>query len=151
MIGKARRTTKLSVAIDPFTEAENLPLQLLAQVHPLDELHHEIWLLVPQHPRVDHVDDVGVPGSRRRLRLAPHPIHELRSHPVFRMQHLQGEAATEGQVLSLVDRPHRPETDEAPEAIFLPGHQPHSTRRELPVALEIKPPSREVSPGPPPR
>ena len=31
MIGKARRTTKLSVAIDPFTEAENLPLQLLAK------------------------------------------------------------------------------------------------------------------------
>ena len=31
MIGKARRTTKLSVAIDPFTEVENLPLQLLAK------------------------------------------------------------------------------------------------------------------------
>ena len=31
MIGKARRTTKLSIAIDPFTEAENLPLQLLAK------------------------------------------------------------------------------------------------------------------------
>ena len=87
-----------------------LPLAVdeLAELDPLEVLHHEEERAVGGGPGVGDVDDVGVRDLRGGARLAPQPLDEIGRLAVGRVQDLERHAPADVDVLGLEHPPHPP-------------------------------------------
>ena len=89
----------------PDVEAP-LAVDELAELDPLEVLHHEEERAVGRGPRVGDVDDVRVRDLRGGARLAPQPLDQVGRLAVRGVQNLQRDAPADVDVLGLVDAAH---------------------------------------------
>ncbi len=102
-----------------------LPVDELAELDPLEVLHHEEERAVGGGPRIGDVDDVGVRDLRGGARLTPEPLDEIGRLAVGRVQDLERHAPADVDVLGLEHPAHPPLADEAAHVVAAPDHAPH--------------------------
>ena len=86
------------------------------EVLAVDEVHHEVWLVLVS-TRVEAGHDVRVPQDRRRERLAPESVGEVGVTADVGTEQLHGDRTFESKVHRLVDRRHAAPADDPAELV----------------------------------
>ena len=93
-------------------------LDALRQRLAVEELHHHVAVAVGQRAEVEHLEDVIAADAAGRLRLALEALHRLGVVRDGGVQHLDGDAAPDADVLALVDGAHAAFADHFDDAVL---------------------------------
>ena len=112
-------------------------LELRAEGHPVDALHHEVRSLPIERTDVVHADDVRMAQPRRRARLAVKTTKRPTLAKGARQDDLDRDGPAEPQVPCFVHRSHAALSDELIEPVLSVDRAPdgHRQGQEHPVAV----------------